>query len=86
MFVLMKTYNNTCVTSKNSDQAVHSSCMARVLVYSSLNSLIGVEGTCDQRRLLLDYANAQADLNLRWSHKFYSRFRRALAYLKQTGV
>ena len=34
-----KTYNKTCVTSKDSDQPVHPHIMARVLVYSSLNSL-----------------------------------------------
>ena len=45
-----KTYNKTCVTSKDSDQPVHTPSMARVLVYPSLKSLEPVEGTCDQRR------------------------------------
>ena len=40
-----KTYNTTCVTDKDSDQPVHPRSMARVLVYSSLNSLETVEGT-----------------------------------------
>ena len=34
------------------DQPVHPASMARVLVYSSLDSLEVVEGTCDQRRLI----------------------------------
>ena len=41
----------------------------------SLDSLEAVEGTCDQR--------AQADLSLRWSHKSYCRFCRALAYIQE---
>ena len=46
-----KTYNKTCVTSKDSDQPVHSPSMARVLFYPSLDSLNAEEGTCDQGRL-----------------------------------
>ena len=44
-------YNKTCMTSKDSDQPVHSPGKARVLVYSSLNRQEAVEATCDQRRL-----------------------------------
>ena len=47
-----KTYNKTCVTRKDSDQPVHPSGIARVLVYFSFNSLKAVEGTCDQRSLI----------------------------------
>ena len=43
-----KTYNKTCVTSKDLDQPVHPPSKARVLVYLSLDSLEAVEGTCDQ--------------------------------------
>ena len=46
-----KTYYRTCVTSKDSDQPVHSARMARVLVYPSLDSLAVIESTCDQQRL-----------------------------------
>ena len=74
-----KTYNKTCVTSKDSDQPVHPPSMARVLVYPSFNSPDAVKGTCDQRRLWSDSADAQSDLSLRWSHKSYCRFCRALA-------
>ena len=34
-----RAYNKTCVTSKDSDQPVHPPSKARVLDYSSLNSL-----------------------------------------------
>ena len=43
-----KTCNKTCVTSKDSkdsDQPVHPSSVARVLVYPSLDSLEAAEGT-----------------------------------------
>ena len=46
-----KTYNKTCVTSKDSDQPVHLPSIAVVLVYPSLDSREAVEGTCDQQRL-----------------------------------
>ena len=75
-----KTYNKTCVRSKDSDQPVHPPNMPKVLVYSSLDSPGAVEGTCDQRRLWSDCADAQADLSLRWSHVFL-RICRALAQI-----
>ena len=43
-----KTYNKTCVTSKDSDQPVHPPSMARVLVHPSLDRTEVVEGTCNQ--------------------------------------
>ena len=46
-----KNYNNTRVTVKDSDQLVHPSSMARVLVYPSLDSPMAVEGTSYKRRL-----------------------------------
>ena len=74
-----KTYHKTCVTSKDSGQPVNPPSIARVLVYLSSHSLEAAEGPCDQRRLWSDCADAQADLNLRWSHKSYCRFCHALA-------
>ena len=72
-----KTYNMTCVTSKDSDQSVYPPSKARVLVHPSLDSQEAVEGTCDQRRLWSDCVDAQADLSLRWSHKSRCRVYRA---------
>ena len=43
-----KTYNKTGVPSKDNDQPVHPSSMARVLVYLSLDSPEAVEDTCYQ--------------------------------------
>ena len=55
--------------------------MSRILVYLSLDSQEAFNGTCDQRRLRSDCANAQSDLSLRWSNKSYFRFSRALAHI-----
>ena len=74
-----KTYNKTCVTRKDSDQPIRPPSMARVLVYPSLEA---VEGTCDQRRLWSDCADAQADLSRRWSNKSPCRICRALAHIE----
>ena len=46
-----KTYNKTCVTSKDSDRPVYPSSTARVRDYPSLDNLEAIGGTCDQRRL-----------------------------------
>ena len=58
-----KSYDKTCVTSKDSDQPVHPPSMARVLVYPSLDSLEAVESTCNQGRLRSDCVDTQADLS-----------------------
>ena len=63
-----KTYNKTCMSSKDSDHPVHQFSMVRAVVYPSLNSLEAVERTCGQRWLWSDCADVQADLSLRWSH------------------
>ena len=66
--------------TKTPDQPVHPHSTARVLVHPCLDSPEAVEGTCDQWRLWSDCADAQSDLSLRWSYKFYCRFCRALAH------
>ena len=47
----VKTYNETCVTSKDSNQLVDPPSTARVPVYPSLDSSGAVEGTHDQQGL-----------------------------------
>ena len=69
------------MTSKDSDKPVQPPRMAMILLYPSKDSLEAVESTCDQRRFCSDCADAQANLSLRWSHKSYCRFCRALAHL-----
>ena len=74
-----KTYNNTCVTSEDSDQPVHPPSMAKLLIYPSFGSLSSVDGTRDQRTD--QAAHAQADLSIRWSHKSNCMFCLSLAHL-----
>ena len=73
--------------SEPAEQRLRSACTStqygKGSLYPSLRSLNAVEGTCDQRRLWSDCANAQADLSLRWSHKSYGRFCNALAHTPQ---
>ena len=77
-----KTYNKYGLISKYSDQPVNQSTQfGKGLVYPYLNRLEAVEGTCDQRKLRSDCADAQADLSLLWLHKFYCGFCRALAQI-----
>ena len=48
---MMKTYNKTCVTNKDSDQPVQPPSMARVSFIPFLDSPEAIEGKFDQRRL-----------------------------------
>ena len=69
-----KTYNKTCVTSKDFDQPVLLLSTAGVIVHPSSDSPKAAESTGDHRRLWSDVADAQADLSLRWSHKSFVGF------------
>ena len=70
------------VTSKDSGQPAHPHSMARVLVYSSLDSPGAVESTCDQRRLWLGCVDAQSVQSQCWSHVFF-RFCHALTKMRK---
>ena len=50
-----KTFNKTRVTSKDLNQPVLPSSMARALVYPALDSQEAVEGSCDRRRFWSDF-------------------------------
>ena len=76
------TCNQIHMVSKDSNQAVCQTRIATVLVHPSLESPRVVEGTRDQQILWSDCADAQADLSLRWSHKSYCRFCRALVHIR----
>ena len=70
-----KTYNKTCVTGEDSVQPVYPPSTAMLPVYPSLDSPEGVEGTCDQQRLIrLRGCAGWSDLSLRCSHKSYCSF------------
>ena len=69
---MMKTYNKTCVTNKDTDQPLHPPSMAMVLVYASLDSQ--ARGCKRHIRSAKTPADAQSALSLRWSHKSYVDF------------
>ena len=71
------------MTSKDSNQPVHPPSIARVLVYSSWDSLKIVQGTHKQHRLWSDCTDVQAYLSLYWLHKSCRRFRHALAHFSK---
>ena len=50
------------MSSKYSDQPVHSPSMAKILFYPSLDNLEAVESICDQRRLGSDCADGRTSL------------------------
>ena len=66
---------------KDSGQRVHPLIMARSSFIALWIAPEAVEGTCDQRRVRSDCADAQSDLSLRWSHKSYCRFYHVLDHL-----
>ena len=73
-----KTYNKTCVTTKDS----RSPCT--FIQYGRGSPLwMAVEGTCDKWSLWSDCADGQADLSLHFLHKSYCRFCRALAQIEE---
>ena len=65
-----KTYNKTCVTSKDSGQPAHPPSMARVLAFLSLDSLKTVESTCDQRYADRYKSLLVARLAMHWLNSF----------------
>ena len=71
-----KTYNKTCVTSKD----LHPPSMARFLVHYSLASPWPVHKAHAKRKDWSDCTNVQADPSLCCSHKSYCRFSCLLAH------
>ena len=57
-----------CEPSKDSDQPGHPPSLIRVFPVRSMGSQGPKLCSCGQRRLWSDWANAQADLSLRWAH------------------
>ena len=71
---------NRCAPSEDSDQTVHPPNQIRFFVVRSIGSQGPNFSSCGQRRLLSDWADAQADLSLRWAHMPLCRFCHALAH------
>ena len=57
-----------CAPSEDSDQPGRQPSLIRVFAVRSMGSLGPKLSSCGQRRLWSDWADAQADLRLRWAH------------------
>ena len=63
-----KTNKMTCAPSEDSDQPGHPPSLIRVFSVCSMDSQGSKASSSGQRRLWSDWADAQADLSLRWVH------------------
>ena len=63
-----------CAPSEDSDQPGHPPSLIRVFPVRSMSSLGPKLSSCGQRRLWSDWADAQADLSLRWAHSHFVGF------------
>ena len=60
--------------SEDSDQPGHPPSLFRVIVVRLMGSKGSKLSSCGQRRLWSDWADAQADLSLRWAHTHFVGF------------
>ena len=65
---------NESAPSEDSDQPGHPPSLIRVFAVHSMGSLGLKVSSCGQRRFWLDWADAQADLSLRWAHTHFVGF------------
>ena len=63
-----------CASSEDSDQPGHPPILIRVFALHSMGSQGPKVSSCGQRRLWSDWADAQADLSLRWAHSHFVGF------------
>ena len=65
---------NECVPSENSDQPGHPTSLIRVFAVRMKKAWVLSYPLIAQRRLWSDWANAKADLSLRWAHTHFIGF------------
>ena len=70
-----------CAPSEDLDQPGHPPSLIRVFAVRSMGSQGPNASSCGQRRLCRDWADAQADLSLRWTHMPLYWFCHEAAYL-----
>ena len=69
-----KTSKMACVPSEDSDQPGHPPSLIRVFAVHSMGNKGPKLSSCEQQRLWLDWADAQADLSLRWAQSHFVGF------------
>ena len=72
-----------CAPSEDSDQPGHPPCLIRVFAVRMKKALVLSYPLSAQRRLWSDWADAEADLSLRWGHSHFVGFvmRRLIYFL-----
>ena len=65
---------NECAPSEDSDQPRHPPSLIKVFAVCLMGSKGPKISSCGQRRLWSDWADDQADLNLRWAHSHFVGF------------
>ena len=75
-----KTNKMACAPSQDSDQPGHPPSLIRVFAVRMKEVEVLSYLLCAQRRLWSDWADAQADLSLRWAHMPFCWFCHALAH------
>ena len=76
-----KTNKVACAPSEDSDQPWHSPSLIRVFAVRMKKALVFSYPLSTQRRLRSDWADAQADLSLRWAHVSVCWFCRVVAQI-----
>ena len=71
---------NECAPSKDSDKLGHRPSLIWVFTVRSMGSWGPKVSSCGQRRLWSDWADAQADLSLRWAYTHFVGF--VMSWLK----
>ena len=74
-----KTNKMTCAPSEDSDQPRHPPSLTRVFAVHMKTAWVLSYPLSAQRRLWSDWADAQADLSLRWAHMPFCWFRHEAA-------
>ena len=81
-----KTNKKICAPSEDSDQPGHPPSLIRVFAVRSLGSWGPKLSSCGQRRLCSDWADAQADLSLRWAQRSFCWFCHEAAHIAFHGT
>ena len=81
-----KTNKITCAPSEDSDQPGHPPSLIRVFVVHMKKSWVLSYPLISQRRLWSDWADAQADLCLRWAHISFCWFCHAAAQMNNVDL
>ena len=75
-----------CAPSKDSDQPGHSPSLIRVFAVRMKKAWVLSYPLSAQRRLWSDWADAQADLSLRWAHSHFDGFVMRRLNLQTYGI